>query len=118
MLSQGVPATARQCMLSYLRVLENRYTCGDLRRKDDSCMTLSLTWIDSTEDGILVGLRITIENNLNLHVEALRGSLAGVIISGGIPFKFDRFFTGMYITWFGTHYLLSNASVMGKTLLN
>ena len=24
----------------------------------------------------------------------------------------------MYITWFGTHYLLSNASVMEKTLLN
>ena len=59
-----------------------------------------------------------IKYSLKLHVEALRGCLAGVIIFGGIPFKFDRFFTGMYITWFGTHYLLSNASVMGKTLLN
>ena len=28
-----------------------------------------------------------------------------------------RFITGMYITGFWTHYLLSNASVMGKTLL-
>ena len=33
------------------------------------------------------------------------------------PVTTSDLFAGMYITGFWTHYLLSNASVMGKTLL-